>query len=100
MRIPVFNVRPYVEKLSGSALRQLHASWGRESAFAEVDERAILGYMSGPVAPSREEMPSSRRTPTFDVGAMPLPPAADHEIPVGFVGPIRGLSATPAMVCV
>ena len=93
MKIPVFTVRPYVERLGGRALRQLHASWGRGSAFAEVDERAILGFMSCADATARKAAPPSRRTPAFGVEAIPLPPAADHEIPVGFVGPIPGLGA-------
>ena len=99
MKIPVFTVRPYVEKLGGRALRQLHASWGRGSAFAEVDERAILGFMLCTDAAAVKAAPPSRRTPAFDAEAMPLPPAAEHELPVGFVGPIAGLSATPSMVC-
>ena len=103
MKIPVFTVRPYVEKLGGRALRQLHASWGRGSAFAEVDERAILGFIfradkPAPVAATKAA-PALRRAPAFDGEAMPLPPAAEHELPVGFVGPIAGLSATPSMVC-
>ena len=93
MKIPVFTVRPYVEKLGGCALRRLRSSWGRSSAFAEVDERQILGFIFCASDPADKVAPEARLARAFDVEAIPLPPAADHEIPVGFVGPIPGLGA-------
>lgn len=103
MKIPVFSVRPYVEKLCDSPLRRLQASWGCSSTFAEVDERQILGFIFCADKPApevtQEAAPALRRARAFGVGAMPLPPAAEHEIPVGFVGPIPGLCTQYTMDC-
>ena len=94
MKIPVFTVRPYVEKLSRDKLQGgLLSGWGRTSAFAEVDERQILGFIFCASDPADKVAPEARLARAFDVEAIPLPPAADHEIPVGFVGPIPGLGA-------
>ena len=94
MKIPVFTAKPYVEKLGrGKLQRRLRNGWGRTSAFAEVDERQILGFIFCASDPAGKVAPEARLARAFDVEAIPLPPAADHEIPVGFVGPIPGLGA-------
>ena len=100
MKIPAFTLKPYVEKLGRDRVRgYLLDGWGRASAFAEVDERQILGFIPSAGHAAHDATAQARLVRAFDVGAIPLPPAAPLDVPVGFVGPIQGLDALHPVCC-